>query len=141
MASHTPTLIADAPPTKLPERHVTSNFIEHNGKWLLLKRSTKVKSYQEHWAVVSGEIEPNESPLQCATREIAEETSLKAGHDISFVRSGRPVHIDAMQEYKCQWVVHPFLWKLNVDPSNIKIDWEHTEFKFDGTLCFLSKPL
>ena len=54
---------------------------------LLLKRSEKVRSYQEHWAVVSGGIEAGESPEACSRREIEEETGL-GKKDISLIRTG-----------------------------------------------------
>jgi ADP-ribose pyrophosphatase YjhB (NUDIX family) len=68
-------------------RRVSSSFIEYEGKILALKRSDKVKSYQQHWAVVSGSIEAGETPEGCSRREIAEETGLSK-NDVELIRTG-----------------------------------------------------
>eukprot|EP01122_Echinamoeba_exundans_P014865 TRINITY_DN6834_c0_g1_i1.p1 TRINITY_DN6834_c0_g1~~TRINITY_DN6834_c0_g1_i1.p1 ORF type:complete len:492 (+),score=82.89 TRINITY_DN6834_c0_g1_i1:123-1598(+) len=110
-------------------RRVSSSFIEYEGKILALKRSDKVKTYQQHWAVVSGSIEAGETPEACSRREIAEETGLAKG-DIELIRTGRPLRVDATKEYNTVWIVFPFLYSLKCSPDKIKIDWEHTEYQF-----------
>jgi len=114
-------------------RKVVTAFIRKSEKEvLLLKRSDKVRTFPHHWAGISGGIEKEESPLECVKREIKEETHLdyNLGH-IQLVRSGRPLRVDAASnKYNSYFLVHPFLFQLQTPEENIKIDWEHTEFKF-----------
>jgi 8-oxo-dGTP pyrophosphatase MutT (NUDIX family) len=77
-----------SPPGSFPQRIVSTSFISCKKGILLLRRSDKVSSFQGHWAGVSGSVERNESPFQCAKREILEETALSVGQDIRFVRAG-----------------------------------------------------
>ena len=56
---------------------IVTSFITSNEKFLLLKRSEKVKSMKGLWAGISGIIEKNEEPLQRAKIEIHEELGIK----------------------------------------------------------------
>ena len=44
--------------------------------YLALKRASDVKIYPSLWQVVTGNIEPNETAIEAAIREVKEETSL-----------------------------------------------------------------
>jgi len=83
--------------------------------------------------------------LQCAVREIGEETELvrtpvptehelvaieSVQKDLPFrlVRSGRPLHVPTAR-YDTTFVVHPFLFKISPSfADRIVIDWEHTGY-------------
>jgi 8-oxo-dGTP pyrophosphatase MutT (NUDIX family) len=91
---------------------------------LILKRSAKVRTHKGKWAGVSGYIEPGETDDQTVLKEIREETGLTE-HDVELIRKGEPIHV---QDGEWVWVVHPFLFKSNTD--KIKIDWEHTEYRW-----------
>ena len=56
---------------------IVTSFITNNDKFLLLKRSEKVKSMKGLWAGVSGIIERNETPLERAKIEIFEEVGIE----------------------------------------------------------------
>ncbi|NHI03846.1 hypothetical protein DYY67_0916 [Candidatus Nitrosotalea sp. TS] len=56
---------------------IVTSFLVHNDKYLILKRSEKVKSMKGLWAGVSGIIEGNEEPLYRAKREILEEIGIE----------------------------------------------------------------
>jgi len=118
--------------SQMKVRRVTTSFILNpQQEVLVLKRSEKVHTFQNHWAGVSGSIEQDETPFVCARREILEETALTSGKqdfDLTFVRSGRPLNVES--NYGTIFEVHPFLWKLTSSPEKITIDWEHTEYKF-----------
>jgi len=110
-------------------RNVVSCFLRHQNKIALFKRSDKVNTFQKHWAACSGSIEQNETPLQCAIREIGEETQLMP-NEIQLVRMGRPFTVVAD---KTAYQINPFLFditKKSSASSLINIDWEHDEFKF-----------
>lgn len=56
---------------------VVKSVIEKDGKYLLIKRASTAKFFPEMWDFIGGKIEPNESVLDAAKREVFEETSLK----------------------------------------------------------------
>jgi len=53
---------------------------ESMDEFLLLKRSSLVHTFKERWAGISGTIEKGESPFECVSREIHEETGLTVLH-------------------------------------------------------------
>ena len=55
---------------------IVTSFIKDNDRFLLLKRSDKVKSMKGLWAGVSGIIEGDEEPLKRAKIEIFEELGI-----------------------------------------------------------------
>lgn len=111
--------------TPLEEKHVVTCFLEHGGKILLLRRSSKVSTYQRSWAGVSGYIETDD--LEQAYTEISEETELYK-NDVKLVRKGEPIEV-IDRNLNRKWIVHPFLFHVK-EPDKIKIDWEHTEIRW-----------
>ena len=111
-------------PSTTTESHVVTCFLLFNHKILILKRSEKVRTHKGKWAGVSGYIESGDTDDYTALKEIREETGL-AATSVELLRKGEPIHVqDGLQV----WVVHPYLFKSNSD--KIKIDWEHTEYKW-----------
>ncbi len=109
---------------KLKEMNVATAFLRHNGKILILKRSGKVGSFQGCWAGISGSIEEGENALDCAVREIKEETGL-GEKDIKLVSEGGMM---VSEGGGARWVVHPFLFEAAT--GSITIDWEHDEYRW-----------
>lgn len=109
------------------ESHVVTCFVEHDGKVLLLKRSSRVGSYQQRWAGISGYIEEGNAPLEQAFIELREEAGLQE-EDVMLVKDGLPLDVvDVKLDRK--WVVHPFRFRLECT-QRIAIDWEHTECRW-----------
>ena len=107
-------------------RHVVTSFLESDLGILLLRRSERVGTYHGRWAGVSGYLEPGEDPLQRAKIEIQEELGLSTAQ-ASLARSGEVLR--AFDEEKdTVWIVHPFLFEVHEE--NIRLDWEHTEYKW-----------
>lgn len=107
-------------------KHVVTSFLQSDQRILLLRRSSKVGSYQGRWAGVSGYLEEGEDPLQRAKIEIEEEVGLSSAQ-ASLVRSGEPLR--AFDEQKdTVWIVHPFLFEVH--EQNLRLDWEHTESRW-----------
>jgi len=105
-------------------RSVATSFLAYRGKILLLKRSTKVGSYQGAWAGVSGYVEEGEQPLDTALKEVEEETGLKIGRE-ALLKRGDPLPAYD-KDRDVLWLVHPFLFKA---PTNkIRLDWEHETY-------------
>ena len=51
--------------------------VVHEGRMLLLQRANDSK-YPNQWCIPGGKIEKNETPEQCAIRELREETGIDA---------------------------------------------------------------
>jgi PncC family amidohydrolase len=109
----------------LDEKHVVTCFLEHQKLILILRRSGRVSTYKRAWAGVSGYVETN--PLDQAYSEIREETGLFKS-TVKLIQEGKPVEVIDMSLHR-KWIVHPFLFHVT-DPERLKIDWEHTEFKW-----------
>jgi translation initiation factor 2B subunit (eIF-2B alpha/beta/delta family) len=57
-----------------------------------------------------------------------EETTLNED-DISLLRRGKPFSL-VDEKLKTKWTIHPFAWQLKPNAKPIKLDWEHTEYRF-----------
>ncbi len=104
------------------EIKVVTALLTFGEKILLLKRSDKVGSFQRHWAGVSGYIEREETPLECALKEIEEEVGFTSPR---LVKQSEPL---VARSEKDIWIIHPFLFE--VDDEAVRLDWEHTEYKW-----------
>lgn len=111
----------------MEESHVVTCFLEHDGKILLLQRSARVGSYTACWAGISGFIEMGLEPLDQAWQEISEEAGLGREH-LELVKEGDTLEVTD-EKLEKKWVVHPFRFKVR-NPDQVKIDWEHTQFKW-----------
>ena len=111
--------------------HVVTCFLrrDDSGKprILIMQRSQKVGSYHEHWAGVSGFVEPGVTPDEQAYTEIREETSLQR-EQVRMRRRGSVVeYVDA--DLGRHWFVHPFLFDV-LAPDAIKTDWEAHDMRW-----------
>jgi len=107
-------------------RRVVTSFLRYNGKILVFQRSSKVGTYQGHWAGCSGYIEGNEDPYNRALIEIQEETKLPP-EKVKLVRKGSPVEVKD-DEKGITWIIYPFLFDIATD--QIQLDWEHINYKW-----------
>ena len=109
----------------MQENHVITCFVENNGQVLIVRRSSKVGTYQQKWSGISGFLEPDVTPREQAWQELEEEIGLNSD-DLSFVKEGEILVVnDAVLDRK--WFVHPFRFAL-ADKSKIRLDWENTEY-------------
>ena len=106
---------------------IVTSFITSNKKFLLLKRSEKVKSMKGLWAGISGIIEKNEEPLQRAKIEIFEELGIKDDH-IKLLKTAERMRVVSPQYKNHEWEIFPFLFEAN-NPE-IKLNWENSEYKW-----------
>ena len=106
---------------------IVTSFIEDDNKFLILKRSNKVKSMKNLWAGVSGIIEKNEEPLQRAKIEIYEEVGITEDK-ITLVKAGKEIKVNSPQYENHEWEIFPFLFKSK-NPKII-LNWENSEFKW-----------
>jgi len=106
---------------------IVTSFITSNEKFLLLKRSEKVKSMKGLWAGVSGIIEKNEEPLQRAKIEIFEELGIKEDQ-IKLLKTAELMRVVSPQYKNHEWEIFPFLFEAS-NPE-IKLNWENSEYKW-----------
>ena len=111
----------------MDECHVVTCFLEHNGRFMVLRRSERVGTYRGKWAGVSGYIENGITPSQQAWTEVKEEADLDR-EDVELAQEGLPLEV-VDDELGRKWIVHPFRFRV-LKPDKIKIDWEHTEAKW-----------
>lgn len=103
-------------------------FAEYNNKILLLKRSEKVRTYKGRWNIIAGYLD---DPSESIEDKIYEELEEEAGIEKEMVESiyVGEVFDEVDNEINKTWVTAPVLAKLKKDPE-IKLDWEHTEYKW-----------
>ncbi len=106
---------------------IVTSFITSNEKFLLLKRSEKVKSMKGLWAGISGIIEKNEEPLQRAKIEIFEELGIKEDQ-IKLLKTAERMRVISPQYKNHEWEIFPFLFEAN-NPE-IKLNWENSDHKW-----------
>ena len=106
---------------------IVTSFIIQDNKFLLLKRSEKVKSMKGLWAAVSGIIEKNEEPLERAKIEIFEELGIKE-NEIRLIKAAEQMKIKSPQYKNHEWQIFPFLFETK--NSEIKLNWENSDFKW-----------
>ena len=106
---------------------IVTSFITSNEKFLLLKRSEKVKSMKSLWAGISGIIEKNEEPLHRAKIEIFEELGIKE-EEVKLLKTAERIRVVSPQYKNHEWEIFPFLFEAN-NPE-IKLNWENSEYKW-----------
>ncbi len=105
---------------------VVTSFLENKGEVLILKRSSRVGSFQGQWAGVSGYLEPGDAnPKARALTEILEETGVRSPR---LVRTADAVLARGHLNPQKIFIVHPFLW--HVPDRGITLDWEHDEYRW-----------
>lgn len=106
---------------------VTVLLINDEEKILILKRSSKVRTYKGLWGGVAGYIEENEKPYETALKEIKEEVGLE-NEDVKFLKKFDPISFTDIYEGKrYDWKIFSFLFKIK-EKRKIKIDWEHSKY-------------
>jgi len=106
---------------------IVTSFIKDNDRFLLLKRSDKVKTMKGLWAGVSGIIEGDEEPLKRAKIEILEELGITEDK-IIFLKSSLEMKINSPQYENHEWKIFPFLFEVK-NPI-IKLNWENSEYRW-----------
>jgi len=102
------------------EGTVVLAVIEHNGRYLLVKRSENVSSSGK-WVFPSGKVEENESLKEAVVREVREETSLEP----ETVREGEKFFNEGELGL---WEIHPFL--MRADSSKVVLNQENSDYNW-----------
>ncbi len=106
---------------------IVTSFLTDNDKFLILKRSQKVKTMKGLWAGVSGIIEKNEDPLERAKIEIFEELGIPENR-ISLLKSVDQIQVESPQYKNHEWEIFPFLFEAK--GPEIKLNWENSEYQW-----------
>ena len=106
---------------------IVTSFIKDDDRFLILKRSDKVKTMKGLWAGVSGIIEGDEEPLKRAKIEIFEELGITEDK-IKFLKSSLEMKINSPQYENHEWEIFPFLFEVK-NPI-IKLNWENSEYRW-----------
>jgi len=96
-------------------------FVKFDDRILLLKRSDKVATYQNQWAVVHGRIEDGEAVEKRAQIEVKEET----GIDAKIIKKGKLVVYDD-KPLGISWHIIPVL--LEAKENKVRLNWENTDY-------------
>jgi len=111
----------------LHSTRIVTVFLTQDDKYLILKRSEKVKTMKNLWAGISGIIEGNEEPLYRAKREIFEETGIPE-NKITLLKSAPAIRIDSPQYVNHEWLIFSFLF--SVQNPTITLNWENKEYRW-----------
>jgi len=106
---------------------IVTAFIRDGRKFLILRRSSRVRSMRGLWAGVSGIIENDEEPLSRAKIEIFEELGITEDR-ITLVRTAKKMRITSPQYKNHEWEVFPFLFSAR-NPE-ITLNWENSEYRW-----------
>ena len=107
---------------------VVTVFIRYNDKVLLLKRSDRVGTYPGRWNTVTGYIDEMKTIREKILEEIREEIGI-SHEDILSYDFGESYEFKDTGANKT-WIVHPVLVELKDKPVVIRLDWEHTEYRW-----------
>lgn len=99
----------------------------HDKKFLLLKRSDKVKTMKGLWSGISGIIEKDEDPASRAKIEIFEEAGISEDK-IKLIKTAKEIKVNSPQYKNHEWEIFPFLFE--VKESEIKLNWENSEYRW-----------
>lgn len=106
---------------------VLTCFVKYQDKILLLKRSGKVRVYKGLWNTVAGYIDELCSVGNKALAELKEELGITEDM-IRQMKQGTPYEFYD-KDVRKTWIIFPLLADLKKKLA-IKLDWEHTEFKW-----------
>lgn len=104
------------------EVNITSAMVLVGGKFLILHRPSKSRSYPGKWSLVSGHVEYGESFEETSRREIMEETGISVSYPDAECVPFRVREGDAIYN------VHTFLYIL--PSADVNLNEENTEYRW-----------
>lgn len=119
-----PIILFDEPPADFHARvEVSACYVLAEGEILLLKRAYG-KPEEGLWGVPAGKIDPGETPLQGALRELYEETGLNFSPSIVIEKGKRYIRKPSID-----YIYHMFILSLESQPV-VTITPEHLEYRW-----------
>ncbi len=98
-------------------------FVKYRDKFLLVKRSEKMLTYQGLWSCLAGFVDDDKTIEEKVVFEIEEELGLKK-EDIKEIKAGE-TYLFVDKELDREWIRHMYF--VEITNPNIKLNWEHSE--------------
>lgn len=98
-------------------------FVKYRDKFLLVKRSEKMLTYQNLWSCLAGFVDDEKTMEEKVVFEIEEELGLKQA-DIKEIKKG-DTYLFLDEELNREWIRHIYL--VEIANPNVKLSWEHSE--------------
>jgi ADP-ribose pyrophosphatase YjhB (NUDIX family) len=98
-------------------------FVKYRDKFILVKRSEKMLTYQGLWSCLAGFVDDDKTMEEKVAFEIEEELGLKRT-DIKEIKKG-DTYLFVDNDLDREWIRHLFL--VEITNPNVKLSWEHTE--------------
>lgn len=105
------------------QRVITDAIIYHQGKFLILKRSSKEKIFPNKWELPSGEVEFGEDPNETVIREVKEETGIIPLN----IRLHKVKHHVFEKETKIRHNIQ-LLFLVEINSHHVTLSEEHEDF-------------
>jgi ADP-ribose pyrophosphatase YjhB (NUDIX family) len=98
-------------------------FVKYRDKFLLVKRSTKMLTYQGLWSCLAGFVDDDKTMEEKVKFEIEEELGLNQSDIKEIKKSDTYLFVDDALDR--EWIRHLYL--VEITNPNIKLSWEHSE--------------
>jgi len=108
------------------QKVVVGSVIENDGRFLVVKRSSKEEFFPNKWELPSGKVEFGEEPDKALAREVFEETGLQT---ITFVPF-KCTHYLIEKPEKNRHTVQILYLASVAKPSKITLSNEHDDYKW-----------
>ena len=98
-------------------------FVKYRDKFILVKRSEKMLTYQGLWSCLAGFVDDDKTMEEKVAFEIEEELGLQRTDIKEIKQSDTYLFVD--NDLDREWIRHLFL--VEITNPNVKLSWEHSE--------------
>jgi len=98
-------------------------FVKYRDKFILVKRSTKMLTYQGLWSCIAGFVDDEKTVEEKVIFEMEEELGLKR-EDLKEIKE-IDTYLFLDKDLDREWIRH--LYFVEITNPNVKLSWEHSE--------------